>query len=175
MKKWLSSIFMAAMLMVPLASQAADANLKIAVVNVSELMQKSPQAQAANDALKQKFSARESDLMKKRQALQKLNEQMKNEGDVMSAKKKENLQNEINDKSRTFSRELSAFQEDFNSARNEALGKLQKQIYNAIVQISEQGHYDIVLANNVVYASKRVDITNEVLDYLNKNKNKDSK
>lgn len=167
MLQQLMRVTMAFVCLAVLAGTAAAAELKIGVVNIPRLMEQAPQAEAASKQLEKRFGPREAELTSEREAIRKLEEQLKRDAAVMSAAKRSELEKEIRDRAREFKRASDDFKEDLNIARNEELGKLQRQIIKAIVDLSEQEQYDLVLTDNVIYASKRVDLTDQVLKRLN--------
>ena len=67
---------------------------------------------------------------------------------------------------RDIKRAKEEFTEDFNLRRNEELTKLQKLIYLTTVEVAKEDGYDIVLSDSVLYTSKRVDITDKILERL---------
>ena len=67
---------------------------------------------------------------------------------------------------RDIKRGKEEFNEDLNIRRNEELTKLQKQVYETIVAVAKEKNYDVILGDSVLYASKRVDLTEQVLEKL---------
>jgi outer membrane protein len=145
---------------------AVAADLMIGVVNIPKLLEQSPQKAAADRVLEERFGPRAGELKAEGEALKKLEERLETDGPTMSAAQKAELERELRDRSREFKRAQDNFREDLNFARNEEYGKVQRAVLQAIVQISEESKYDLVLTENVVYASERVDITDQVLQRL---------
>jgi outer membrane protein len=150
------------------ASAAAEEELRIGFVNIPKLMDQSPQKQAAGAMLEKRFAPRDAELADQREAIRKLEEQLERDGAVMAASKRADLEKEIRERTRDFKRSSDDYKEDVNIARNEELAKLQRDVLEAIVEISRQEDYDLVLADSVIFASKRVDFTDQVLEYLRK-------
>lgn len=148
------------------ATVAVADDLKVGVVNIPKLMEQSPQAQSASKVLEKRFAPREAELTDQREAIRKLEEQLERDGDVMAASRRAELEKEIRDRTRDFKRSSDDFKEDLNIARNEELAKLQRQVLQAIIEISKQEKYDLVLTDSVIYASQRVDFTGKVLEKL---------
>jgi outer membrane protein len=144
----------------------AWAESKIGAVNINKLMENAPQAKSASESMKSRFSKRESDLLAEREAIRKLEEQYKKDADVMAQADKEGLERKIRERLREFKRTSDSFTEDFSLARNEVLNKIQSDVYKAIVEIAEKDGYDIIVSESVLYASKRVDVTDKVLERL---------
>ncbi|OZB83603.1 MAG: hypothetical protein B7X28_01945 [Halothiobacillus sp. 13-55-253] len=60
----------------------------------------------------------------------------------------------------------SDFQDDLNLKKNEALGKLQQAVLQAIKDVAKTNGYQLVLSDGVVYAAHSVDITKLVAERL---------
>ncbi len=161
----LSRLFLALLLCIALPA-AALADTKVAAVNINKLMEGAPQAQAASEDLKQRFAAREQALLTEREEIKKLEERYKRDKDILSKSERDKLEQQIRERRREFKRKSDEFTEDFSLARNEALNKLQADVYKAIVDVAKREHYDLVVSESVLYASKRVDITDKVLERL---------
>lgn len=152
------------LLLVPMAH--AEDDLRIGVVDVSALFQQAPQAQTANFRLQQEFGQREQELVAKQQELQEKQERLENEGDLMSAGQRQELEQEAQNLRRQLRRSQEAFQEDVNVRRNEELSRVQRQIFAIIEDMAESEGFDVILGENVIYAADTVDITPEVLERL---------
>ena len=150
----------------------AQADTRIAAVNVSRLMENAPQARAANDKIKSQFAEREKKLVKEQTEIRKLEEKYRRDKDVVSAAEKSKLENKLRERVREFKRKSDAFAADFSEARNAALSQLQSDIFKAIVAIAEEEKYDLVVSESVLYASKKIDITDKIIARLKKNSGK---
>ncbi|MGD8644600.1 MAG: OmpH family outer membrane protein [Chromatiales bacterium] len=150
------------------SASAAAEELRIGFVNIPKLMDQSPQKEAAGAMLEKRFAPRDAELADQREAIRKLEEQLERDGAVMAASKRADLEKEIRERTRDFKRSSDDYKEDVNIARNEELAKLQREVLEAIVEISRQENYDLVLADSVIFASNRVDFTDQVLEYLRK-------
>ncbi|MDM8547988.1 OmpH family outer membrane protein [Candidatus Venteria ishoeyi] len=146
------------------------ADIKIGFVNILQVLDMAPQAKTADARLKQEFAPREKRLTRIGDEIRRMESRLQKEEDIMSAKEVTRLSKQVRSKSREFEREKDELSEDFNLRRNEEIAKLQKQIYKAIVSLSEAEGYDLVVGEGVIHASKRVDITNKVLGQLKKMK-----
>lgn len=141
-------------------------DVKIGYVNTGRLMEQAPQAEAAGKALEREFSQRQTKLAAERDALKQIQDRLEKEGDIMAADKRAGLERDFRNRSRDFRRAQELFNEDLNLRRNDEIGKLQRQIYSIIVEIAKQDQIDVVLADSVLFASDRVDMTGKVLERL---------
>lgn len=158
--------FPAFILLILLLSGQAWAQSNIGAVNINKLMENAPQAKAASESMKTRFSSRENKLLAERDEIRKLEEQYKKDADVMSKPEKAALERKIRERLREFKRDSDAFTEDFSIARNDVLTTIQNDVYKAIVDVAEKEKFDLVVSESVLYASKRVDITDKVLARL---------
>jgi len=153
-------------LLLALAAPAAEAELKIGVVNPAVLLEKSPQAEAARKRLEREFAPRDRELVRKQKELRRLEERLARDGAVMSEAERRKLEREIRSRRREIKRAQDEFREDFNIRRNEEFGRLQRRVYRAIVELAREQKYDLILGDGVIYADKRVDVTEKVLRRL---------
>lgn len=79
------------------------------------------------------------------------------------------MERQIVAKKRDVKRSREEFTEDLNIRRNEELNKLQKLIYDTIQGLAVDLGFDVILGDSVLYASKRIDVTEQVLARLKKN------
>ena len=159
-------IFAVALIVFSMIS-VSQAEPKIGFVNIAQIMEQSPQAEAARKALEREFSSRDTQLTGTRDAVLKLEEKLKNDGSIMSETNRVELERDILSKKREYNRMRDELREDFNIRRNEELGSLQKKVIETIQTIAKQENYDLVLTQPVLYASPSVNITERVLQQLN--------
>ncbi len=144
----------------------AAQQVNIGVVNVPKVLKDSPQAEALSKALSEQFADREKALVAEQEQLRKLDEDYQKNKDVMSKSESETKAKELREKIKEFKRKSAAFNEDLSAARNEALGKLQNDIYKAINELAKDEGYDLILSEAVLYASDKIDITDKLIKRL---------
>jgi outer membrane protein len=143
----------------------AQAQAKIGVVNVARLLQESPQAQAASQALENEFAARRRDLENQQKDLKAREERLQKDGAVMAAAERSNAEKALRDGQREFARKQNEFLEDLNVRRNEAFGQLQRTILQEVQTYAKGAGLDVVVSD-ALYSSPSVDITSQVLAAL---------
>lgn len=154
---------------IPSFNVLAEDSISVGVVNVTFLMENSPQSEIASEQLKLKFSPQEKKLAT---SLDEINALELELNEIKVAKKSVESQRQKERQLRTIkrirSRSLQDFREELRFARDLALDEVQKEVFKAIAEVRVQKKIDIIL-QNYVSASTRVDITPDVLEYL-KNK-----
>jgi len=149
------------------AAAAGAAELKIGVVNAAAVMEKAPQAEAARSKLEKEFAPRNDELVAQQKQLKQMEDRLSRDGAVMSDDQRRSLERDILSTRRDVKRAQDEFRDDLNIRRNEELSKLQRQISDAIESLAKEQNFDVILTNaNVIYSSKRVDITEDVVQRL---------
>ena len=142
---------------------------KIGFVNAIVLLDKAPQTKAAKEKVEREFKARDNQLVNAQKELRQQEEKLKRDGSTMSSADRQKLEATIARLKRELKRDLTDFREDFSIARNREMGKLQKRINEAIIKLAEEEKFDLIVGDSVIYASKRIDITDKVLKILREN------
>ncbi|WP_455223106.1 OmpH family outer membrane protein [Kaarinaea lacus] len=148
------------------SSAAALADTKIGVVNPARVLEEAPQADAASKQLQKEFAPREKEIVNMQDELKKLEEKLARDGAVMSEGEQRKLERDVLSLQRDIKRKKEEFREDLNIRRNEAFERLRKRVTEVVVKIAQDKKFDLIVSEGVVYASKRVDITNEVVEKL---------
>lgn len=141
---------------------------KIGYVNVVELMQKSPQAIDAGERLRDDFSDQRAELEECNKDFQAMSERMKKDRSNMRELARERLNRRIISKRRDCQRLQEEFREDFNERRNKEFVALEKTMEGIINDLAEREGYDLIVSGSVLFVGDRIDLTNKVLDVLNK-------
>lgn len=144
----------------------AQTNIKIAVVNPAELVQKAPQAEAARHRLEKEFSARRQKLQDMKNEINKEEKKLNRDSSAMSSDELQQKQDQLQNKQRRFQQLQQNYNQDVHQHEQQEFDKLRKAIYNVIVKVAKQKGYDLVLSDGIVYATNRIDLTNEVLKRL---------
>jgi len=149
---------------------AAAAEPKIGVVNIAKLLDESPQARTAMQALQDEFAPRQKDILKQQEDLKGREDKAQRDGDVMGEAERRNLERELRDAQRELSRKQNEYVEDLNIRRNEELGRLQKALMQEVEAFAKAQGYDLILGDGVLFATTAVDVTAQVLQRLEANK-----
>jgi len=147
-------------------NSATAAELRVAVVDLQRVMEESPQAENAKKVIEKEFGPREKELIAAQKEVQKLDERMTRDGSMMSESERAKLDREILAKKRDFQRSQETFRDDLAYKQKEFVEKIQRDIVTHVRKYAADKKYDLVLANGVVYANDKIDITDEVLGLL---------
>jgi outer membrane protein len=164
MKFSLNRYAVIAALLLPLTLLAQE--LKIGFVDTAQLMKDSPQAEAARKKLESEFKPRDQKIVEMQKEEKQYDEQLTRDGNTMSETERKRLERNIQSVKRDIKRAREEFFEDYNLRRNEEISRLQKLIDKIAIEIAREEHFDLIVRDNVLYASKRITITDKVLERL---------
>jgi outer membrane protein len=137
--------------------------LKIGVVNIPALMERSPQTKAAMDALQEEFAPRQREFLAKQKEFEELSAKVQKDVAVMGETERRNAEKNLRDLQREVTRLQTEFREDLNLRQNEELGLLQRAVLKEVQDYAAEQGYDLVVGDGVLFASTAVNITEEVL------------
>jgi len=157
------------MAMLTLSSSAALAEIKIGFVDQVKLLESASQVKSAQSKIESEFAPREKELVAMQREIKKLEDDLSRDAAVMSESERTKLERKVLAKRRDLKRSTDEFRDDLNIRRNEVLGKLQKEMSQAIDSLAQEQKYDLIMSQQgVVFSSDKVDITDSVLKKLKK-------
>jgi len=145
------------------ALPASAQELKIGVVNIQVLMERSPQTKSAMDALQEEFAPRQREFLAKQKEYEDLTAKVQKDVAVMGETERRNAEKNLRDLQREVTRLQTEFREDLNLRQNEELGLLQRSLLMEVQNFAAQEGYDLIVGDGVLFASTAVNITENVL------------
>ena len=140
---------------------------KIAYVDAVRLMDQAPQRQDEVKKLEAAFGQRNRDINAGLELFRTKKAELEKNSVLLSKEEIEAKTSELRELQRELERKQRAYNEDFADSRNAMLSRMEKVISKVIIDIARQEKIDLVL-QQVVYASERIDLTDAVLQELNK-------
>lgn len=144
---------------------AETTQITIAVVDVPYLMKNAPEAESAGLELKARFSPRELALSQELEMISQLENERERNLTTWTDDQRQQNEREVRTRKRERTRALEDFREELRFARDKALDAVQQSVFQAISDVREERGIDVVVEVYVA-ASKRVDITQDVLNFL---------
>lgn len=150
-------------------SIGAQAEVKIAVLDVNLVIEESDAVKKHKAALEKKLSGDVNKIKQLEKEIQKLQERFEKEGEKLAQAEVERMELEYKQKGReaqTLSRKIN---EQGAQAEQELLKVLEPKLKSAIDQVIKDGGYDLVIQKGAtVDVSPKLDISLRVLEQLNK-------
>ncbi|MGL4667871.1 MAG: OmpH family outer membrane protein [Saezia sp.] len=166
MKKLLISLTFALSLLVPAVYAHAQAT-KVGVVNLDRLLNESKIAQSSQTKLQNEFSGRQSSLEAQEKKLQEMVQAYRKDEPTLSETNKKSRIEVIRVAEEKLASAANDFQKDLNERRAQEMQALLDKINEAVKRVATSEKYDLILTE-AAYAKPEHDITQKVLDILNK-------
>lgn len=148
---------------------SAHAQNKIAVVNIQQIMRESKAAESVRQQLKSKQQSFQTELDKEEAALQKEDQELAKQRSVLSQEAFEAKYKDFRKKAATAQQEVRAKRNKLDKGFTQALSDIQKKVTDIVAAISKDKGVDVAIAASpILYANPALDITQPVLDRLNK-------
>lgn len=158
------TIFVGCLLM-----QAQDKPIKIGVIDAEKILQESVEMQKVYKDIQSLIDKKQNELKQKQSELAKLEEKYKTQAAVLSTEARAQLEEKI----RKAYVEIDKFKEDskieIQTKENSALGEMEKKVAPIIQMIGTEENFTLILRKElVVYMNKTIDVTDKVIETLNK-------
>ena len=141
-------------------------DLKIGVIDYGRLVEESPQAKVALEAIRTEFTPRQRELQNQQQTLKSKEDKLQKDGATMSEDQRARSEKELRDSYRELARKQSEVQDDFNARRNEEMSRLQRTLIEEVRTYAKAQNFDLIIADGVIYATPTLDITPAILTVL---------
>lgn len=143
-------------------------DLKIGVLDFARVLEESPQAEKARQAMQDEFAPREKEMIDLQKKIRDMEERFARDAAIMSESERSRLDRDILAEKRDFKRKQDEFRDDINLKRNDLLENLQKKLITSVRAYAKSKNFDLLLADGVIYTSDALNVTEEVLEQLKK-------
>lgn len=149
------------------AITASADNLKIGVIDLQLILQKSPQIATINAQLNKQFKPRQDKIQAAQKALQDESDNLNRNSATMSVTDRNQLQDKIISDKANLEGMAVAFRRDLAAAQNQDMQGFMNQLSTVVNSIAKANKYDLVLQRaGVPYVNSSLDITSQVLGGL---------
>jgi len=142
--------------------------LKLAVVNVQQVLQQSPKVAELSKKLESQFKDRQQKIGDEQKALQDELDNFKKESPTMSQKDRDAMQKKISNDRADLVKQVVSYQQDLNKEQGKVMQGIIGDLNGIVGSIAKKSGYSLVLDSQaVVYASDGTDITPDVAKQFN--------
>lgn len=149
-----------------LFSAVASSGGKIGYVDMSVLINESPQILEANRKLTAEFEERNDKIKRQQADLAALEKRIQQEGPLMTEDELSKLQERARIQERQVRRAKEDLQDEITIRNSQLVDEVQSNLKQVVSRYAKENGYDAILINAILYANDEVDITDEVLAVL---------
>jgi len=142
------------------------ADIKIGVLDMKRLQQRSANFQRIKEELKQKYNAFQKKLDGERARIEKLEKDLQKQAMMLSLDAKENKEMELGKLTRHYKYMVGEVTQEMKDAEFEATRKVGKEIEKVVDKIGQKEGYTVILeqgAVGLIYYNNAIDITAQVI------------
>lgn len=141
--------------------------LKVGVVNLDEVLQKSSLAMSLNSKISNDFKPRQDELNAAQKKLQDDMDQLTYTSYKLTPDQRNALQNKINMQRRDLEKMSIALQTDLQAAQSSGVQTLLGKLNTVVQKIAKDGSYDMITSSaNMLYLNNSINLTPQVIDQL---------
>lgn len=155
------------------AAQVSAPPSKIGVIQIQAALVATKEGQKAAAELDTKMSPRKKDLEAKQNEIKELQDKLQKGGNTLADSAKEELTRSIDQKTKSFNREVEDAQAELEAEQQKVVAALGQKMMQVIDKFAVANGFAVILdvSNQntpVLYASNTVDITKEIIDLYDK-------
>tara|TARA_B100002003_G_scaffold108350_1_gene100504 strand:- start:933 stop:1430 length:498 start_codon:yes stop_codon:yes gene_type:complete len=155
-------IFVLAML----ASLANSESLKVGYINVNEVIINLSQYRIESELLASEFEPRKNELLDLFEHIELLKENLINKANNLSNEDFQKEQEKIIELEIDFQKDSELWQFQLNQKKQILLNFVESLINQAIEILAKDGEYDLILYENVAFASDKIDLTEDIVNII---------
>ena len=161
-------IVIGAALLIAVATTSADAELKIAYVDVQRALNECNAGKKAKADFRAQIEKLEGKLSKDQSEVQGLKDELEKKGMLMKEDERRNLQDEYARKLRDFERAYKDSKDELERKDNEVTGAIVRDLARVIRNLGERDGYTAVLEKGgILWGAPSIDITDQVIKAYN--------
>lgn len=139
---------------------------RIGYVDMKRLLDNAPQVVAGRQKLEQEFAPRDSALNAEEMRLVAMRSRYERDSASMDRTEAEALKREIDALDRSIRRNRDNLRSELKTRSDQELDRSWREINDAVVEFAREQGIDLIVPSPVIYASPRIDVTDQVLERL---------
>ena len=155
-------LFFLALLVTPINASS----IKIGYIDVEKIINSLPQYQKDNSSLVQRFEPKKQQLLDLFKHIELLKKNLNNSDKSISNELYQKELDKIKELEVSFQSETELWQNQLNQEKILLLQKIESVINQAINEFATSENYDLILYQNIAFASDQVNITNQIISKI---------
>lgn len=169
------SILLVLLLLLSVAAIAQDSGkgVKIGIVNLQSLIQKTELGKAISTRIQQFQESKMASFKEEQTKLQTDYKQLESQASILSPDALTERQNDIQRRDLDLRQKVQKAQREFNTMRNEEVAKFFKVVVPIIESVGLESNYTLILDNSpsaqtqIIYVDKTIDLTDSIIAKVN--------
>jgi outer membrane protein len=146
----------------------AQERVKIGFVDIQRVIAESQAGKRAKDRFQAQVKKVETELMKERQDLERLRNDIDKKGPLLRDDERRNMEAEFQKRSINLQRTMGDYQQDLRQRESEMMSEILKDLEVIVNEVGKSDKFTLILERSqILYSDKGIDITNKVIETYN--------
>lgn len=157
-------------LMLAASASARAAEIKVGVVDMQRALNECDAGKKAKDQVKAKFEKAQDELKRQKESLERSRAEFEKKATVLKDEEARSREKDLEGRTLEFKRKYEDFQRDLQRTDRELTAGIVEGLYEVVQEYGREKGYTMVLeaqSAQVVYSSKEIDITDEIVSRYN--------
>lgn len=164
MKYWL----VVGMLILGYSLSEAQERVKIGYIDIQRVISESQAGKRARDKFQAQVKKAEGDILKERQDLERLKNDLDKKGPLLKDEERRNLEADLQKRSVVLQRSMSDYQQELQSKNNEMMAAILKELEKIVNEVGKAEKFTLILERSqILYSDQGIDITSKVIETYN--------
>ncbi|UOD35029.1 OmpH family outer membrane protein [Deferribacteraceae bacterium V6Fe1] len=149
----------------------AFAEVKIGVVNMQKALDESDAGKDAVAKMKKEYDQMQQEINKESEALKKMQEELNNQSSLLTEEAKQKKLDEYQKKLKEVQRLVKDANDELKKKEQDYVAKIARELAELVEKLGKELNYDLIVEakeSGVMYNSKKIDITDILIDRYNK-------
>ena len=164
MKYWLA----VGVLLLSCSTTFAQERIKIGFIDIQRVVSESQAGKRAKDRFQAQVKKAESDIVKERQELDRIKNDLDKKGPLLKDEERRNLEADLQKRSVSLQRSMSDYQQDLQQKNNQMMSDILKELEQIVNEVGKAEKFTLILERSqILYSDQGIDITSKVIETYN--------
>lgn len=146
----------------------AQERVKIGFIDVQRAVSESQAGKRAKDRFQAQVKKAETDMLREKQELERLKNDLDKKGPLMKEEERRNLEADLQKRYVNYQRNAGDHQQELRQKENEIMGDILKELEQIVNEVGKAEKFTLILERSqILYSDQGIDITNRVIEVYN--------
>jgi len=147
---------------------SAQERIKIGYIDIQRVIGESQAGKRARDRFQAQIKKAEADIMKERQELERLKNDLDKKGPLLRDDERRNIESDLQKRSVTLQRSMADHQQELQAKNNEMMSEILKDLEKIVNEVGKAEKFTLILERSqILYSDQGIDITSKVIETYN--------
>ena len=147
---------------------AAQDRIKIGFIDVQRAISESQAGKRAKDRFQAQIKKAEADMLKEKQEVERLKNELDKKGPLMKEEERRNLEADLQKRYVNYQRNAGDYQQELRQKETEMMSDILKELEQIVNEVGKAEKFTLILERSqILYSDQGIDITNRVIEVYN--------